>query len=70
MNHYALIHRNGTKVVHLDSPINGGGDTALCGHDLIGDGDLGWETLDKTSQKVNCQNCIKIVRFCKLVQNS
>lgn len=42
-------------------------DYSLCGHDLAGDEDMGWTEGVYTTSKVNCQDCIRIVRYCKAI---
>lgn len=52
--------------VHYDSPIQGGGDTALCGFDLAGDSrpDYSYDAAQETNKRVTCPDCIAIMQFC------
>ena len=58
-----IKYTDGTSEVHFRDAIMG--DVSLCGHDLAGDGTLGWEAGVSTKEKVNCHHCIEIVKYCK-----
>jgi hypothetical protein len=60
------ITENGVDVVHFLG--SGQGDVALCGQDLAGDKFLGWDESTQTKEKVNCRDCIAIVKYCKKVR--
>jgi hypothetical protein len=47
-----LIHSEGTD------------DHTLCGLDACGDSQLGIEQPKETNRKINCPDCIQIIRFC------
>lgn len=47
-------------------------DRSLCGHDLAGDDCYGYtyEEACETKEKVNCKDCIDIVKYCKRIKAS
>jgi hypothetical protein len=48
-------------IVHCISA--GQADYSLCGHDLAGDTEYG--SAVRTTEKINCEDCINIINFCK-----
>ena len=64
MDHYSIKENGEREIIHFDGVFQSG-DVALCGHDLIGDSRLGWEAATQTMKKVNCRQCIKIVKEVK-----
>lgn len=48
-------------LVHYEGAL---GEDALCGHDLSGDSVAGesWTAATETRRRVNCQDCLAIVR--------
>lgn len=48
-------------IVHCVSA--GQSDYSLCGHDLAGDTD--YDSAIRTTEKINCEDCIDIINFCK-----
>jgi len=64
---YLIIERDARIVHFLNS---GQSDVALCGQDLAGDSELGWEAAEQTKEKVNCKDCIRIVEHCKKIKRS
>lgn len=65
------IFNTGVELVHFVSVTEM--DRALCGQDLAGDDidDRGsYEMAEKTKNKVDCQDCIKIVEHCRLIKRS
>jgi hypothetical protein len=65
MKKYQLKYKTGETVVHLENPIQRGGDYAICGQDLLGDESMGWFQAQITSKKVNCNHCLTILNACK-----
>lgn len=64
--HYKQIFESGKSIVHFAS--NGQGDYALCGQDIAGDDFSHEEAYGEatiTKEKVNCKDCISLVRYCK-----
>lgn len=53
--------------VHFDSHHN---EYTLCGLDTMGDERLGIDEPIPTKKKVDCPQCIRIVRFCKAIKSS
>ena len=65
------IFDTGVELVHFASVTEM--DRALCGQDLAGDDmdDRGtYEMAEKTKEKANCLDCIKIVEHCKSIKKS
>lgn len=52
-------------IVHCISA--GQSDYSLCGHDLAGDTD--YDNAVRTTEKINCEDCIDIINFCKRLPN-
>ncbi len=46
--------------------------TALCGQDLWGDNVAGecWEEAEEVEGKINCPDCLRIIRVCRKLQRS
>ena len=65
MEHYRLKTENDGNYVHCVSPFQE--DMSLCFHDLAGDEELGWDTAEKTKDKIDCPDCIKIIKYCKII---
>ncbi len=69
---YKVIYSKGETEVHFIGA--GQNDYALCGQDLIGDGDLdgrgSYGSPKLTKAKVNCPHCIRIVEHCKKIGSS
>lgn len=63
---YLVVHTNGKKEIHYNSPIQSG-EYSLCGHDLCGDDFGGWKEGELTDKKVNCEDCLAIVQYCKTI---
>lgn len=69
---YAVKHYGGNYanqiLIHYDGPFQPA-DLALCGADLMGDGDErgGWESGIETNKKVNCQACLMIIEAVKKI---
>lgn len=57
---YEII-QNGESTVHSE----GFNDSALCGHDLAGDDNEGWELAEETTKKINCEYCIWLIEIAK-----
>lgn len=51
--------------IHFDTGING---YSLCGLETQGDSVIGIQSGRPTTRKVNCPDCIRIVRFCKEIK--
>lgn len=68
--HFSLKKFSGEEIIHCDSPMQGDGDTALCGQDLIGDSYLGWHAGELTEKKITCKDCIRIIQFSKKVKST
>lgn len=66
---YKITFSTGESEVHFANP--GQADIALCGHDLDGDDHFGtqYERAKITKDKVDCQHCISIVKYCKSISN-
>jgi hypothetical protein len=69
--HYEVTNENedGKKYVHADGVFQPA-DMALCGQDLMGDSYLGWEQAKPTTAKITCENCIRIIEYCKKIKKS
>lgn len=54
--------------VHIDAPF--GVHYTLCGLETAGDSVLGISAGNYTREKVTCETCADIVRFCKTIKAS
>jgi len=57
---------NNKGQICLHSPIY---DSTLCGYTMDGDDQTAGEYV-MTDEKINCQQCIQIVKYCKTVKNA
>ena len=55
------------NLVHIDMLAN---TYTLCGLETAGDEGIGIETGVRTNEKINCEDCIRIINICKSVKSN
>jgi hypothetical protein len=67
---HKVIFENGDKIIHAGRA--DGMDTTLCGDDIVGDSidERGSYYCVSTKEKINCERCIEIIKFCKSIKRS
>lgn len=61
---YLVEHMDDQDIIHWDGA-DQPGDKAFCGADLMGDSFFGWKPAKPTTKKVNCPDCIKLLKHTK-----